>query len=462
MFSPLPTSMPRLKEAVRLMDEVAIQSPPSILKIGERLRLEYRRASASSYENLSQSQLRQLPYAYWLAESPCLQEEHQQLADLYWDKYLIAALQSSPRRAKRWLTPLFFTYCENFNPADPYFRDYASRLLRALPVSMGMLADKLRTLQNDYKFFSPDEVSSNLAKLFFLDHAKTLDDSMTNLMLWPGFASTNLGRSTLKSGLGLRAEDLKSHQTIARLFDWGRLLNAPIVKTSLRIEFADALLRPWGRQKPADGTKRLLVDFFVSGYGDPRLAGHKNFQWQGVSPQAVGALLYWLTGDTLRGFMTILQRTADDIWMYRQKFWMAYYDKGFIDEAWLALGQNALEQARHSLVDQKGMGYGRLDGGAALNQSVLFLKIGDLIFTEWSHNGTLRAYRQGMKNTPLLYQNSYHGVDLRAAESMDFHEGLNVNPGLVHSHSDKGTWQRKARDFIRSHTGVSMNDRDIL
>jgi hypothetical protein len=160
--------------------------------------------------------------------------------------------------------------------------------------------------------------------------------------------------------------------------------------------------------------------------------------------------------------MTILQRTADDIWMYRQKFWMAYYDKGFIDEAWLALGQNALEQARHSLVDQKGMGYGRLDGGAALNQSVLFLKIGDLIFTEWSHNGTLRAYRQGMKNTPLLYQNSYHGVDLRAAESMDFHEGLNVNPGLVHSHSDKGTWQRKARDFIRSHTGVSMNDRDIL
>ena len=149
MFSPLPTSMPRLKEAVRLMDEVAIQSPPSILKIGERLRLEYRRASASSYENLSKSQLRQLPYAYWLAESPCLQEEHQQLADLYWDKYLIAALQSSPRRAKRWLTPLFFTYCENFNPADPYFRDYASRLLRALPVSMGMLADKLRTLQND-------------------------------------------------------------------------------------------------------------------------------------------------------------------------------------------------------------------------------------------------------------------------------------------------------------------------
>jgi hypothetical protein len=34
MFSPLPTSMPKLEEAVRQLDEVALQSPPPMLEIG--------------------------------------------------------------------------------------------------------------------------------------------------------------------------------------------------------------------------------------------------------------------------------------------------------------------------------------------------------------------------------------------------------------------------------------------
>jgi hypothetical protein len=45
---------------------------------------------------------------------------------------------------------------------------------------------------------------------------------------------------------------------------------------------------------------------------------------------------------------------------------------------------------------------------------------------------------------------------------MDFHDGLNQNPELRHMNSDGGTWQRKARDFIRQHTGIHLNDRDIL
>jgi hypothetical protein len=93
---------------------------------------------------------------------------------------------------------------------------------------------------------------------------------------------------------------------------------------------------------------------------------------------------------------------------------------------------------------------------------VMLLKIGDLVFTEWSHNGSLRAYKEGNNNTPQLYKKTYHGTDLRTAQSIDFHDGMNINPGLVHSHSDNGTWQRKARDFIRSHTGANMNDRDII
>jgi hypothetical protein len=45
---------------------------------------------------------------------------------------------------------------------------------------------------------------------------------------------------------------------------------------------------------------------------------------------------------------------------------------------------------------------------------------------------------------------------------MDFHGGVNVNPELRHMNSTGGTWQRKARDFIRQQTGVFVSDREIL
>jgi hypothetical protein len=176
----------------------------------------------------------------------------------------------------------------------------------------------------------------------------------------------------------------------------------------------------------------------------------------------MGSFLNWLTGDTLRGFMKLLQRTADDIWVHRQKFWMAYYEKGCIDEAWLALGYDAFLQASKLKSDEKGMGFGRIESGASNNQSVLLLKIGDLIFTEWSHNGSLRASHQSDEMAPNLYQNIYQGAALRSIVSMDFHYGMNVNPQLVHSNSSGGTWQRKARDFICRHTGVCLTDENIL
>jgi hypothetical protein len=462
MFTPLPISMVKLDDAVRLLDQVVLQAPPPILEIGQRLRLAYKKARSSGYVELSSSEIRKLPFAYWVGKEPVLNEVDADLVRMYWDELLPVALKSSPRRAKRWLTPLFFTYCEFFDPSDQEFLDFATRFLKAIQHAEGMFAEKLREMQKAHKFFTAAEASKNLANYFYLGQDQSIDTQLSHLLLWPSFVSSALGQEVFRSGLYLSSAQLKDSQTITRLMEWNKRLPAPVVKTELRIPFADALLKHWGKQKPADALRSVLIDFFVRFYGDPRFENHRHYQWEGVSPQAIGTFLNWLTGDTLRGFMKLLQRTADDIWMHRQKFWMAYYDKGYIDEAWLALGHDAMWQAKRLLVDEKGMGYGMLEGGATNNQSVMFLKIGDLVFTEWSHNGSLRAYREGLETTPKFYQRSYHGADLRSAVSLDFHDGMNVNPGLVHSHSDRGTWQRKARDFIRGHTGVSMNDWEIV
>jgi hypothetical protein len=454
--------MAKLEAAVLQMDGVALKPPPPIVEIGKRLRLAFVRSKPVGYSDLSHSELRKLPFAYWLAAEPSLEKTDPELLRLYWTVHLPEALQSSPRRAKRWLSTLFFTYCEYFDSANPEFLDFATRFLSALQQAQGLFAEKLRGMHRTHSFFSPGDVASRLANSFFLDHQNTVDMQLADMLLWPRFVVSGLGCAVFKAGLSLPGVHYKQTQTIIRIMDWNKLLPADVVKTDLRVPFANAMLSHWGREKPADSIKNILIDFFVRVYGDPRFSGHRQFQWHGVAPQAMGSFLNWLTGDTLRGFMKLLQRTADDIWVHRQKFWMAYYEKGCIDEAWLALGYDAFLQASKLKSDEKGMGFGRIESGASNNQSVLLLKIGDLIFTEWSHNGSLRASHQSDEMAPNLYQNIYQGAALRSIVSMDFHYGMNVNPQLVHSNSSGGTWQRKARDFICRHTGVCLTDENIL
>lgn len=461
IFAPLPTAFPKLQALVQAMDAVVVTMPPPIEAIGRRLRSAYARAKIDNYRTLSVGEVRKLPYAYWLPPERPLHAIHGPLVHRYWETAVPEAIASGPRRAKRWLTPLFFTYCEAFNPRDDWFRGFAHRISTTLQHSDGGFADRLKDLQRSVAFFDPALVPARLADAL-MTHPGRLDEAFDAFLLWPQFTDTPLGDAVFDAALGLGEKQLADWSVIARILDWEKRLGARVVKTANRVKFADALLAPWLRRQAPDKIRSLLIEFFIRVYGDPRMEGNRQYQWRGVSPQALSVLMSWLAGDTLRGFMRVLERTADEIWKYRQKFWMAYYDAGHIEEAWLALGSQAAWFAKKLQTDERGLGFGRLDSGAMQNQSVLLLKIGQLVFTEWSHSGSMRAYAADDRETPRLYEASYHGSELRAAVSMDFHDGMNQNPQLAHMNSTGGTWQRKARDFIWAHTGIHLNDREIL
>lgn len=461
MFAPLPTGFPKLQTMVQTMGAVAVTKPPPIEAIGQRLRAAYARAEASEYRDVSAGEVRKLPYAYWVLPDVALPDLHPGLVRRYWRESLPAALSSGPRRAKRWLTPLFFTYCASFDPDDMSFQDFARRIVPAALQGEGAFAERLVKLELEVAFFQPAAVPARLADALLTDN-QPLENSFSLYLLWPGFVDTRLGDAVLEAALKLGEGHLREWGIIARLLDWESRLSARIVKTPHRVQFADALLRPWRGRRPAELVKSTLTAFFVQQYGDPRIEGARSYQWRQVAPDAIAVLMNWLAGDTLKAFMRVLEQTADEIWRYRQKFWMAYYNAGYIEEAWLALGIQAQIYARRLQQDEPGMGFGRLDSGAAPNQSVLLLKIGHLVFTEWSHNGSLRAYVDGEIGSPRLYQRSYHGTNLREPLSMDFHEGMNQNPELRHMNSQGGTWQRKARDFIRHQTGIHLKDWEIV
>lgn len=461
MFAALPSDLTALKLAVEALDAPEVSSPPPDMRtIGERLRVLYDDARFRSYENLPRRAIRELPYAYWVDGRAVLSAEHPDLVRLYWVDHLRKAISADPRRAKRWLRPLFFTFCSQFSQTDSEFLVYAEKLVEVIAECMGSYADQLRQLHYRRSFFDPVVAPSRLA-VDWLDSPMSLDRSLIEDFLWPEFLDTTMGLSAFDTLLGLSENRLGTAVATSRVLDWAMRLSAPVVKSDARVRFADAVLGAWSRQSPPDEIRSALIRFFVGQYGDPRLEGYRNNQWRGVSEGAVNVLMRCLAGDTLSGFIGVLERTADVIWQYRKKFWMAYYDAGHVHEAWLALGSDAHDHAQALKARQQGIGYGRLTG-AKLNQSVLLLKIGDLVFTEWSHDGSLRAYRDGAQGAPQLYQSEYAGNLLRWWRSLDFHRGMNMNPELEHRGSVNGTWQRKARDFIRFHTGVHMNDWDVL
>lgn len=132
MFASLPEAFPKLQALVRAIDAVPVTRLPPMEAIGRRLRNVYERSRGDGYRSLGVSDLRKLPYAYWMPPEPPLHEIHRPLVQRYWSDALPGVLGSSPRRAKRWLMPLFFAYCENFAPKDDWFQDFAGRIARQI------------------------------------------------------------------------------------------------------------------------------------------------------------------------------------------------------------------------------------------------------------------------------------------------------------------------------------------
>lgn len=162
----------------------------------------------------------------------------------------------------------------------------------------------------------------------------------------------------------------------------------------------------------------------------------------------------WLVEKTMEDFFSLLshvaktQADADIHWKYRRRFWNAYLQKGYIDEAWVALGPNAYEQAPDFV---KGANhYARLRGVNS-RHSVLIMKIGELVITEWSHSGSYRIWNFS-RNAPEFYKNTYVRSDI--IENCD-HSGS-------HHGNTTGKWQEKVALYIKQRTGIKVLPRDYM
>lgn len=468
VFAVLPSRFTKLELAVESLAKFSLSAPPQLEELGLRMRKLYAKTRDEGYKGLSRGAIRRLPYALWIEGERPLHEIEPGLVKAYWESHLPEAV-SQPRAAKRWLSPLFYTYCHWFRRDQFEFQAFALNLREALHVAHGPFSDWMIELQSQHRWFSPDDVGAQLGRKLVSERGP-LQETMAKMNLWSGFLDERIASEAFAGALRLPNDELSKDFAIQQVKSWSRSDAAGGRDKSVfrypehRILLADGLVRPWLQRPPPDTIRNGLLSFLMKHYGDPRQlnAVHRGHHWQGVSDPTINAVKRWLVGDTLRGFMRILQLTADDIWRYRERFWMAYYNLGVIDEAWVALGSQAALLAQREFGKSEWAQNGLLTLGAASDQSVLFIRIGHLVFMEWSHNGSLRACLQDDPQLPAMYQKEYSGGKLRLVRSMDFHNGMNQQPQLSHMNSEGGTWQRKARDFIAKHTGVRLNDQAIL
>jgi len=281
-----------------------------------------------------------------------------------------------------------------------------------------------------------------------------LEAGLTGQLEAQGFSHAVYRDILKRVNLGL-SSGLQQNDLLKRLFSFASVED----EKGMRLRFetgakdlAEALLLPYADNKAHSGHHKELQSFLVDLMGDPRIV---KSHWIGVNPRAKEVMFGWLVEATLDVFFRILDKSADKIWRYRKAFWSAYYKKGYIQHAWAVLGNDAVSIAKQ--IDDRKIRFGQLSGAYSKNQSVLLLRIGDLIIAEWSHNGKCRIWRdteQNQSKIPKLYNalSDYNAFSLR--KEADFEQ--------VHHASEYGTWQYKVERFIRHQTNIKVFQVDYM
>lgn len=224
-----------------------------------------------------------------------------------------------------------------------------------------------------------------------------------------------------------------------------------------RIKLIEWLLLPWANMEPDEAIKLKTQNWLNQHFGDPRLPQNRQHGWRGVSDESVQVIYRWLVGETLDQFFDIIDRMAlESQWKYRKAFWKSYYDKKLLTEAWVAFGANAWDYAESAFGEK--LSAAKLTGVKS-DQSVLILRIGDIIFAEWSHNGKCRAWKISDSRAPQRYQQKYQNQDFKKIS-------MQITPydkegGISHGSSASYSWQRKLADFIYLETNVRVSERDF-
>jgi EH_Signature domain len=266
--------------------------------------------------------------------------------------------------------------------------------------------------------------------------------------------SSNFG-TALKLQVLRNAVVLVDEHSLRDLIDWSftGIIGTPVG------EYYEAMLEPFKDRQPKEGVQRVLMQRLIERFRDPRLNVWPVPDGKGGTTRrdlCVSILRRWLSIEYLDLFIKIIETTAvDRQFKPRKSFWLKYFEKDKISDVTLILASEADKAARkmqRQLGDAEHMQWAKL-GQALSNQSVLLMRLGDLVIAEWSHSGAIRFWKSRDGRAPEFHLQEYTGPQLRNG-SLTVRSTSGERNSIIHH--ENGEWMNSASDTIHHYTGVAI------
>jgi hypothetical protein len=248
-----------------------------------------------------------------------------------------------------------------------------------------------------------------------------------------------------------------------------RILPGTKIRFSTELEglAARAFLSPWLVSPSSPLALRDEIKaFLVRNLGDPRV---ERARWEKrAGPDATSLMCSWLASASLEAFLSFISKNADDgQWQYRKKFWRACLKKMPSAQVWVIFGEQLAVQAR-AIRNLQGS-FGHMHGpGMVAQQAVLLMQLGNLVLSEWSNVGPVRAWDKNDRRCPRLYEAAYSAAELRTP-CLDFpnillrdHAGGGGGKGLWHRGGEVGLWQGRAAALLLDKLGLILTQQDYM
>lgn len=248
---------------------------------------------------------------------------------------------------------------------------------------------------------------------------------------------------------------------------WVDLCHGSVAERIFRV--IECLLNPWRSTDPDKEWRTSLLVWLQKHHGDPREA--VSGVWPQIDVELRAVVIRWLTLQTIEGFFEVLDDYArhrgDEVirrqWPYRKAFWLAYYRRGVVLDAKVAVGR---DMEKHIGWDQLYSRFGKRSArleAADSQQSALLLRVRGLVVFVGTHNASCRIWDETSLAAPDFRRMRFRYNEIVTSPRGDLQiDFLASDTGIRQARAENGTWQRKLRDFLRSKIGVMIQDRDLM
>ena len=226
----------------------------------------------------------------------------------------------------------------------------------------------------------------------------------------------------------------KSANDIEQIFSWVFPVGYPILDGELAASAVEKLLNPWSSVQPDGNIRKLLLNRIVETYGDPR--NQRAEFWALVAEPTKKVLVRWLAGASMDALLSIITNSTDNnMWPPRHSFWKGLYDRGLIDEAWVALSPAAHDNGTSMFQTTKNPIYamaGKQIAKSRKDTCLLIMRIGRFTVVEGSHDYRVHVFQSSDPAAPLFYQEEYDAEKMTLPK---FHWNTRI-------HDQPGHWMK--------------------